>query len=177
VGPIVEKGVVCTGHILLIKDVLPSSQIHLVEVAALLHDVGKLGVPDSVLLKPGPLNDEERLVMDAHDRLGVQITISSLGSAEVARYVECHHAHFTGNPRHPDLPTGQDIPLPSRIIAIVDAFDAMTSDRPYRKAGTRADAFDELRRCAGRQFDGQLVEQFIMIIAQPFHDTIKLNAA
>jgi HD-GYP domain-containing protein (c-di-GMP phosphodiesterase class II) len=75
------------------------------------------------------------------------------------------------------LATGEDIPLPSRIIAIADAFDAMTSDRPYRRAGSRANAFEELRRCAGKQFDRNLVERFIAMTVRASHGNTELMAA
>jgi hypothetical protein len=135
------------------------------EVAALLHDIGKLGVPDAILLKPGPLTEEEWKLMRAHDKMGAEIVAAALGSAELTRIVQTHHAWFGGSTRDVGLPAGQDIPLAARILTICDAFDAMTSDRVYRKGRTRAAAFEELRRCAGRQFDPELVEQFVALLS------------
>jgi diguanylate cyclase (GGDEF)-like protein/putative nucleotidyltransferase with HDIG domain len=131
------------------------------EVAALLHDIGKLGVPDAILLKPGPLSDAEWTVMRAHDRMGAEIVAAACASPELTRIVQTHHAWFGGSPRDPGLPTGEDIPLPARILSIADAYDAMVTDRVYRKGRSREAAIEELRKCAGRQFDPALVEQFV----------------
>ena len=133
----------------------------LLEVAALLHDIGKLGVPDAILLKPGPLTDDEWKLMRAHDRMGAEIVSAAFGSEELTRIVQSHHAWFGGSPRDPALPTGENIPLAARILSIGDAYDAMVTDRVYRKGRRPEAAFEELRRCAGRQFDPQLVEAFI----------------
>jgi putative nucleotidyltransferase with HDIG domain len=148
------------------------------EVAALLHDIGKLGVPDAILLKPGPLTEEEWKLMRAHDRMGAEIVSAALGSQELTRIVQTHHAWFGGSTRDAGLPAGQDIPLAARILTICDAFDAMTSDRVYRKGRTRAAAFEELRRCAGRQFDPELVEQFITLLSaqEPSREVAPPNA-
>jgi diguanylate cyclase (GGDEF)-like protein/PAS domain S-box-containing protein/putative nucleotidyltransferase with HDIG domain len=134
------------------------------EVAALLHDIGKLGVPDAILLKPGPLTDAEWTVMRAHDRMGAEIVAAAFASSELTRIVQTHHAWFGGSPRDAGLPTGEDIPLPARILSIADAYDAMVTDRVYRKGRGRGAAIEELRKCAGRQFDPALVEQFVEVI-------------
>ena len=144
------------------------------EVAALLHDIGKLGVPDAILLKPGPLTKEEWKVMGTHDLMGVEIINSGFGSAELTNIVRNCHAWYEGNPRHPELPMGQDIPTRSRIILIADAFDAMSTDRVYRKAVSNQEAFAELRRCAPSQFDPELVERFIETVSA--HDEHRSTA-
>jgi diguanylate cyclase (GGDEF)-like protein/putative nucleotidyltransferase with HDIG domain/PAS domain S-box-containing protein len=132
-----------------------------VEVAALLHDIGKIGVPDSILLKPGPLNDEEWAVMRRHDRFGVEIVNASFGFEPVTEIVRHHHARYGRD--------GKDaLPLGARIVTIADAFDAMTNDRPYRDAQSIADACAELRRCAGKQFDPELVELFCEVVQGDF---------
>ena len=148
------------------------------EVAALLHDIGKLGVPDAILLKPGPLTEEEWKLMRAHDKMGAEIVSAALGSQELTRIVQTHHAWFGGTTRNAGLPAGQDIPLAARILTICDAFDAMTSDRVYRKGRTRAAAFEELRRCAGRHFDPELVEQFVALLSahEPAREAAPANA-
>lgn len=143
------------------KGLISEADCFVMEIAGLLHDIGKLGVPDSILLKPGPLTKEEWKVMETHDRMGVEIINSSFGSAELTNIVRYCHAWFAGNPRNPELPTGQNIPLRSRIVLITDAYDAMTTDRVYRKAMSQTEAFQELRRCAGTQFDPELVERLI----------------
>jgi hypothetical protein len=99
--------------------------------------------------------------MGAHDRIGVEIIMAAFSSPELSEIVRTHHAWYGGNPRSPELPIGQDIPLRARILTIADAYDAMVSDRVYRKGCSRDAAFAELRRCAGKQFDPALVERFI----------------
>lgn len=143
---------------------MSASEAYVLEMAALLHDIGKIGVPDSILLKPGPLNEAEWKVMRVHDRIGVEILRSTFASPELARIVETHHAWFGGHPEKTDLPIGRDIPLAARILAIVDAYDAIVSDRVYRKGRSQQEAVAELRRCAGVQFDPELVERFIAMV-------------
>lgn len=140
---------------------MPPSDVHVLEIAALLHDIGKIGVPDAILLKPGPLTDEEWKIMGIHDRIGVEILGAAFACDKLTKTVKTHHAWFGGNPRDPGLPTGEAIPLGARILTIADAYDAMVSDRVYRQGRSQEAAFAELRRCAGQQFDPQLVERFI----------------
>jgi diguanylate cyclase (GGDEF)-like protein/putative nucleotidyltransferase with HDIG domain/PAS domain S-box-containing protein len=149
----------------LAKGRMPVRETFVLEVAALLHDIGKLGVPDAILLKPGPLTDAEWTVMRAHDRMGAEIVAAAFASPELTRIVQTHHAWFGGSPRDPGLPTGEGIPLPARILSIADAYDAMVTDRVYRKGRSREAAIAELRKCAGRQFDPELVEQFVEVTA------------
>jgi diguanylate cyclase (GGDEF)-like protein/PAS domain S-box-containing protein len=151
--------------VLTARGLMPERECYVLEVAALLHDIGKLGVPDAILLKPGPLTPEEWKVMSTHDRIGVEIITAAFSSAELTEIVRTHHSWYGGNPRDPSLPRGTDIPLPARILTISDAFDAMVSDRVYRKGRTREAAFAELRNCAGRQFDHDLVERFIEAVS------------
>ncbi|MFL5327545.1 MAG: diguanylate cyclase [Gemmataceae bacterium] len=142
-------------------DLLSESDVYLLEVAALMHDIGKLGVPDSILFKPGPLTDEEWKIMRLHDRMGVEIITAAFASEQLTRIIAAHHAWYGGSPHDASHPTGDAIPLPARILAISDAYDAMVSDRVYRKARRQEDAIAELRRCAGTQFDPELVERVI----------------
>jgi len=131
--------------------------------AALLHDVGKIGVPEAVLNKPGPLDPGETAVMQQHVEIGLKI----LGSIDVLRdvlpLVEYHQERWDGRRQGVDYPgyfglSGEAIPLGARVLAVVDAFDAMTNDRPYRPAGGLEVALEELRREAGAQFDPQVVD-------------------
>jgi diguanylate cyclase (GGDEF)-like protein/PAS domain S-box-containing protein len=153
------------------------------EVAALLHDIGKLGTPDAILRKPGPLTDREWGVMGAHERMGEEILQAVFPSEAINDVVRYHHAWFTGNPRAAGLPEGHAIPLGARILSIADAYDAMVSDRVYRSGRGREAAFAELRRAAGRQFDPELVGRFIAAVerqhaqAAPLKESLTKRAA
>lgn len=145
---------------------------YVLEVGALLHDIGKIGVPDAILLKPGPLTREEWETMELHDRIGMEIVEASFSNAQLVEIVKYHHAMFGGSPDAPHLPTGHDIPTGARLVTIADAYDAMVSDRVYRKGRPQDEAFAELRRCAGRQFDPELVERFIDVVTH--HQPVQL---
>ncbi len=128
----------------------------------LLHDIGKVGIPEAILTKPGPLTPAEWDVMRTHPLVGAQIVtpIRLLGdSVDVVRF---HHERFDGG-GYPHGLKGTDIPLSARIFSIVDAFDAITTDRPYRKAQSPEDALAEIQRCAGTQFDPEVVEAFSLL--------------
>jgi diguanylate cyclase (GGDEF)-like protein/putative nucleotidyltransferase with HDIG domain len=142
------------------------SDCYVLENAALLHDIGKIGVPDSILLKPGRLTEEEWKVMRAHDRIGVEIIGASFASEKLTKVVGNHNLHFGGTPDQPGAPKGHQIPLGARILHVADAYDSMTSEHVYRKALTPKEAFAELRRCAGTQFDPELVERFISCVSE-----------
>ena len=135
-----------------------------IEVAALLHDIGKLGVPDSVLLKPETLSPEEFLVVEGHRRIGAEILRASCTSNEILRIVEHAGAWFDGSREGYEL-RGERLPLGARMLAIVDAFDAMTSDKVYRRALSRERALAELFEYAGTQFDPRLVQEFCTFIS------------
>jgi ribonuclease P protein subunit RPR2 len=126
----------------------------------LLHDIGKIGIPDRILLKPGPLTDVERRQMEAHALLGAQLLSHvPLLEQEGLRVIRSHHERWdqTG---YPDRLAKHAIPLGARIFAIVDALDAMTDERPYRKALSWDGAVCEVRRCRGSHFDPDLVDGF-----------------
>mgnify|MGYP001610716607 CR=1 FL=1 len=148
----------------LAADLIPACECFILEIAAMLHDIGKIGVPDSILLKPGPLTPEEWKVMGDHERIGIEIISSAFRCSELTTIVRNHHAFFAGSDRHPGMPRGVDIPLRARILTIADAYDAMVNDRPYRKALPQAAAISELRSCAGTHFDPCLVERFIEVL-------------
>ncbi len=137
-------------------------QLSRMRLAGLLHDVGKIGVPDAILNKPAKLTDDEYAVMQAHSVLGYEI-IEAAGMPEQARWVRHHHERVDGR-GYPDRLAGEDIPLESRIILVADAFEAMTSDRPYRKAPGREFAVAELKRGAGSQFDADVVEALCRVL-------------
>jgi diguanylate cyclase (GGDEF)-like protein len=145
------------------------SACYVLENAALLHDIGKIGVPDSILLKPGPLTEEEWEHMRRQERIGVEIIRASFDSRELVSIVANHQAWFGGTPHAPHLPKGEHIPLGARILSIVNAYDAMTSLQVYREPRMQEEAFAELRRCAGAQFDPVLVERFVSIAKVRMH--------
>lgn len=126
----------------------------------LLHDVGKIGVPEAILAKPGPLDEEEWEVMRTHPELGERLVASVralLGPAVAV--IRSHHEHWDGG-GYPDGLRGEEIPLAARVFAICDAFDAMTSDRPYRRALPIEVAIDQIEQGSGSQFDPQMVDAF-----------------
>lgn len=135
------------------------------ELAAQIHDIGKVGTPDTVLTKPDVLTDEEWVDVLKHPALGGAFLANVPELAEIASVIRHHHEHFDGT-GYPDGLQGEAIPLFSRIIAVADAYDAMTSDRPYRRAMTHEQAAEELRRNSGTQFDGELVEHLLAALTE-----------
>ena len=133
------------------------------ELGALFHDIGKIGIPSEILLKPGPLTDDEREVMKTHPELGEQILQPIGRLQDVLPIVRHCHEHFDGS-GYPDGLVGDQIPLESRIILTCDAFDAMTTDRPYRKRMAVAEACRRLEESAGRQFDPAIVKVFFHLL-------------
>jgi response regulator RpfG family c-di-GMP phosphodiesterase len=125
-----------------------------------IHDLGKIGVPDSILLKPGALTDEEFAIMKSHSIYGEEIMRRFDILSEEAVIIRHHHERYNGT-GYPDRLDGETIPLACRIIAVCDAFDAMTSDRPYRKSLGRKEALAEIVRCRGTQFDPRAADCFI----------------
>ncbi|HEU4480830.1 MAG TPA: HD-GYP domain-containing protein, partial [Actinomycetota bacterium] len=134
-------------------------------IAAELHDLGKIRVPDIILRKAGPLSDDEWTVMKSHPAIGAQV-VSVIRSARVVRAVRHHHERWDGR-GYPDGLLGREIPLDARIIAVADTFDAITSTRPYRPRSERARAVRILRKEAGKQFDPEVVAAFLASLPQP----------
>ena len=147
---------------------LPPGEVTVIRRAAPLHDVGKIGIPDSILLKPGRLTPEEFEFMKTHTTIGAKIL--SGGRFPLLRVAEgialTHHERWDGG-GYPQGLRGESIPLPGRIVAVADAFDAMTRARPYKAAWPVAQAVAELERCAGKQFDPKIVEAFLALLADP----------
>jgi len=142
---------------------LSAEQRRNARLAAFVHDVGKVGVPEVLLAKPGPLDGEERDVMRAHPEVGARL-IEPLGIApEVTAAVRHHHERWDAR-GYPDGLCEDEIPLLARIVQTADVFDAMTSHRPYRPARQREEALDEMRRCAGSQLDAELVKEFAVLV-------------
>ncbi|HVC08541.1 MAG TPA: HD domain-containing phosphohydrolase [Elusimicrobiota bacterium] len=144
---------------------LPTPMVRYVEYAALLHDIGKIGIDEAILLKPGKLTAEEYEIMKKHPMIGHQILSPVKFLGPVAQMV-LHHQEWYNGQGYPEGLKGEDIPLGARIVAIIDAWDAMTSDRPYRKALPREVAVGELKRGAGTQFDPKIVEIFLSLEAE-----------
>lgn len=132
--------------------------------AAALHDIGKVAIPDAILHKPGPLSDEEWTFMRRHTIIGERILLAAPSLGGAATLVRSSHEAWDGA-GYPDALVGVEIPIGARIIAICDAFDAMISTRPYSRSRTSDEALDELRRCAGAQFDPELVPVFERVLA------------
>ncbi|MCK8825158.1 HD domain-containing phosphohydrolase [Fuchsiella alkaliacetigena] len=128
-----------------------------------LHDLGKVGISEKIIQKPGPLTDEEWQEIQRHPEIGYQIAESSAELSAVAEGILCHHEWWDGS-GYPQGLKGEEIPLISRVISIVDAFDVMTNKRPYKEAMSKQEALAELKSGAGTQFDPQLVEQFVDLL-------------
>jgi diguanylate cyclase (GGDEF)-like protein/PAS domain S-box-containing protein len=133
--------------------------------AASLHDVGKAAIPDAILNKPGPLSDDEWAFMRRHTLIGERILSAAPALSRAAKLVRWSHERFDGK-GYPDKLAGTTIPLASRIIAVCDAYDAMVSERPYKPPAEPAAARAELRRCAGAQFDPEVVEVFCAVLQE-----------
>jgi diguanylate cyclase (GGDEF)-like protein len=144
---------------------LPEEQMTPLVQAAALHDVGKVAIPDAILDKPGPLDEKEWEFMRTHTVIGERILAEAPALTEAARIVRSSHERFDGD-GYPDGLAGDDIPLGSRIVAVCDSYDAMTSDRAYRTAMSVENALEELARCAGGQFDPAVVEAFLAVIRE-----------
>ncbi len=127
------------------------------------HDIGKVGISDSILFKPGKLSKEEYEEMKRHSEIGYRIAISIPDLVPIADWIYKHHEWWNGT-GYPLGLKGREIPVQCRILSIADAFDAMTSDRPYRKALPMEFALKELKKCSGTQFDPEFVEYFIEMI-------------
>jgi two-component system cell cycle response regulator len=139
---------------------LEAHEIENVAIAAELHDVGKLALPERLLRKPGPLDEEEWKQMRQHTIIGERILAAAPSLARIASLVRSSHERWDGG-GYPDALAGDEIPLGARIVAVCDAYAAMTSERPYQRAITQSAALAELRSCAGGQFDPAVVEAFL----------------
>lgn len=138
---------------------LPHSQVSTIELSALVHDIGKIGISSEVLMKPGKLTPEERAQMELHPVIGYDMLRHYKQFREGLGIVRWHHEAWDGN-GYPDHLEGEGIPLEARIVSIADAFEAMTADRPYRKAMTWSVAMERLEQASGTQFDPSLVPAF-----------------
>ncbi|HYF95109.1 MAG TPA: HD-GYP domain-containing protein [Symbiobacteriaceae bacterium] len=140
-------------------------ELERLRLASLLHDIGKVGIPESILFKTGPLDPAERRIMQAHAEIGYRITRQIHSLTGVAEIIRQHHEWYGGG-GYPRNMRGEQILLPARIIGVADALDTLVSDRPYRKGKPVEVAFQEIRRCAGTQFDPQVVEALEQLIRE-----------
>jgi putative nucleotidyltransferase with HDIG domain len=145
---------------------LNTTQKQQVELVALLHDVGKIRIPNEIISKPGPLTPEERKIIETHTVVGEEL-LKRVGGllAEAGTLVRSCHEKWDGS-GYPDGLTGEEIPLVARIICCTDAYNAMTTNRSYRRARTLHEATDELRSCAGTHFDPRVVDALLVVLAE-----------
>lgn len=152
------------------------SQEELDEVAllSLLHDIGKIGIPEAILMKPDKLTKDEWEIMRTHSEIGYRIAVSTPDLAHVATEILSHHERYDGS-GYPQGLTGKAIPKLSRLLAIVDSFDVMTHARHYKQAMSKESAVLEIKNCSGKQFDPEMVEQFLTILHEDEESLIRVN--
>jgi len=139
---------------------VPRNRIKQLRYAALLHDVGKVGVPEAILLKPAKLTDDEWVIMKTHPSIGADLVRSIYPLKPAAEIVAQHHERWDGK-GYPKGMKGEAILIEARILSVVDAYDAMTTDRPYRKALSDEEAYEELQSCSGSAWDPEVVDAFM----------------
>lgn len=144
---------------------LPHNDIDKLHLFAMLHDIGKIGISDHILNKPSSLNDDELAIMRTHPEIGYRIAMASPDFAPIAELILTHHERWDGE-GYPNRIAGDRIPLLSRILAVADAYDAMTKDRVYRKALPREVALEEIRKNSGTQFDPNIVKVYLEVLPQ-----------
>ena len=142
-----------------------AEQLASLRIGGPLHDIGKLAVSDNVLRKEGRLDPEELDQIREHPKIGARILLRMAALREAIPYVLYHHERWDGN-GYPSGKSGEEIPIEARVLAVADAFDAMTSDRPYRRALSREQALAEVERCAGTQFDPEIARVFLEVFAE-----------
>jgi len=154
---------------------LGEAEVEEVRLAGVLHDIGKVGVPEPILNKGGPLSTDEWEMMKQHVNFGAKILEPLHAIAGIRKMVKHHHEFFDGS-GYPEGLAGSQIPLGARIITIADAYDTITSDRTYKRACTAEEAFAELERCSGTQFDLELVQVFIKTLRRLPHPIVEVGA-
>jgi putative two-component system response regulator len=150
---------------------------YMIELAARLHDIGKIGVPDAILLKPDKLNDAERQIMRTHTTVGAELlSKSNIPHMQMAEEIARHHHEWWNGDGYPGNLSGTAIPMAARITALADVFDALTHQRPYKVAWPIDAALDEISRLKGRQFEPQLTDLFIVLIGRLRRDYIDIDS-
>ena len=152
---------------------MSEAEIEEIRLGALLHDIGKVGIPEHILNKSGPLNPDEWETMKSHVVFGAKILEPLTPLARIREMVHHHHEYFDGS-GYPHALRGEDIPLGARIVAVADAYDTITSDRTYKKGRSAEDALAELERCANAQFDARIVEIFVRVMRQQANPIIEV---
>src|SRR5262250_3254786 len=148
---------------------VPDTYLPILARAAFLHDIGKMAIPDGILRKPGPLNDDEKKIMRTHCEIGYNMLIRIPFLRDAAEIVLAHQEFYDGS-GYPRGLRGDQIPMGARIFTIADSLDAMVSDRPYRRALPMSHAREEIKRCSGSQFDPEVVKVFLSIPEQHWID-------
>ena len=139
---------------------MTDDELDLLKLISELHDIGKIAIDDSILNKPGKLDDKEWEAIKKHPEIGYRILSATPEYSEIAQDILSHHERYDGK-GYPRGLVGEEIPIRARIISIADAFDAMISDRPYRKAMTTYEAIEEIKRNSGSQFDPEISKIFL----------------
>jgi putative nucleotidyltransferase with HDIG domain len=153
----------------------PSEEVEEIRLAALLHDIGKVGIPEAILNKSGPLDASEWETMKTHTDLGSRVLEPLQTMSRIRKMIRHHHEFYDGT-GYPDRLEGENIPYGARVIAIADAYDTITSERTYKKARTPEDAFAELERCARNQFDPEIVRVFVETMRRAPRPTVEASA-
>jgi putative two-component system response regulator len=149
----------------------------MIELAARLHDIGKIGVPDAILLKPDKLNSAETQIMRTHTTVGAELlSKSNIAHMQMAEEIARFHHEWWDGSGYPNNLAGANIPLAARITALADVFDALTHQRPYKVAWPMDAALDEIARLKGRQFDPQLTDLFIVLVGRLRRDHIDVDS-
>jgi len=154
---------------------MSDAEVEEIRLGAVLHDIGKVGIPEQILNKSGPLNPEEWELMKSHVVFGAKILEPLTPLARIREMVLHHHEFFDGS-GYPHSLTGEQIPLGARIVAVADAYDTITSDRTYKKGRAAAEALAELERCANAQFDKRIVEIFVQAMRQQPNPIIEVSS-
>jgi diguanylate cyclase (GGDEF)-like protein/putative nucleotidyltransferase with HDIG domain len=152
---------------------MSDAEIEEIRLGAVLHDIGKVGIPEHILNKSGPLNPDEWETMKSHVVFGAKILEPLTPLARIREMVHHHHEYFDGS-GYPEALSGEQIPLGARIIAVADAYDTITSDRTYKKGRSAVEALAELERCANAQFDRRIVEVFVRVMRQQANPIIEV---
>jgi HD-GYP domain-containing protein (c-di-GMP phosphodiesterase class II) len=155
---------------------MPEDQVRAMELGALLHDVGKIGVPDAILNKPGRLTDEERVQMQKHPEIGAGIVAPVVGLEKTTLDCVIHHHERWDGDGYPEGLVGDEIPLAARIVSIVDVWDALSTARPYKAAYPQSEVRDRLLKGRGTQFDPDLIDLFFEVLEDQGEEMLELVA-